>query len=95
VVQFFSEYANDVPQFRDYMSESTGIPFLISAMKTVAAGVMDSTESDLALWHVSETLAQLSDFDWCIPTLARLDLCSALVELLWYVHRDGHLNTQK
>jgi hypothetical protein len=81
-VHFFAEYANDFPRFRHYMSGSTGIPFLVQAIKSVEYRFFGLRDT---VWYVCETLADLSKMDWCIPTFACLDVCPTFVKLLMYV----------
>jgi hypothetical protein len=83
-VQFFARYGNDVPCFRHYMSESTGIAAIIREVKAVEAGTIDNSHWNSPVWYLCEVLAELSSFRWCIPVLMQLDLCLTLAKLLWY-----------
>jgi hypothetical protein len=85
VVHFFAEYANDCLKFRDYISGSTGIPFLVQAIKAVEDEPFGSNESQDVVWYICGILADLSNLDWCIPMLVCLDVCPTLVKLLMYV----------
>jgi hypothetical protein len=80
-VNFFAEFANDVPRFRHYISGSAGIPFLIKYIKAVD----DSRVIDVpnyVVWDLCEKLAELSAFRWCVPILLQQDICPTLVNLL-------------
>jgi len=89
-VQFFVEYANDMPRFRRYLSGKTGVPFLIRHLAAIAAGAIDTPYSHMAVWHVCEALSYASAIRWCILILVQLDdVCHTLVKLLRYALING------
>jgi hypothetical protein len=78
-VNFFAEFANDVPRFRHYISGSAGIPFIITSIKLIEDRVIDALGT---VWDLCEKLAELSCFYWCIPILLQHNICPTLVTLL-------------
>lgn len=70
-IQFFTAYANDVPTFRSYLSEPTGIPLLVQNIKTQDG-----------LREICTVLSVISSFDWCISVLIPLNICDVVVQTL-------------
>jgi hypothetical protein len=88
-VQFFAEYANDMPRFRHYLSGSTGMPFLIQHLAAIATGAIGVPYSHTAVWSICEVLSHSSVFRWCILVLAQIeDVCHTFVNLLRYALPD-------
>jgi hypothetical protein len=88
-VQFFAEYANDMPRFRHHLSGSAGIPFLIQHLAAIAAGAIGAPYSHTAVWSTCEALSYSSEFRWCILILAQMeDVCHTFVKLLRYALHD-------
>jgi len=88
-VQFFVEYANDMPRFRHYLSGKTGVPFLIRHLAAIAAGAIDAPYSHMAVWSTCEALSHSSVSRCYILVLAQIeDVCHTFVKLLRYVLPD-------
>lgn len=74
-LNFFAEYAHDLPVFRDYLMLPGGLPLLAANIKKLGPDVED----------LCTVLSAVSGFPWCLPPLADVELCHALVRLLMYV----------
>lgn len=83
VLNFFIQYANDVPEFRRYVIGQTGIVVLSERIKSTSDD--DETDRYSKLLHTVISVANLSCYSYCIPMLADWDLCPALVKELMCV----------
>jgi hypothetical protein len=77
---FSSALADNVPALRTHLSAPTGIQLLVENIK---AKVSDNgSASHPIVWTLCQIMGHLALLPWCISTLAQLNVCPTLVELL-------------
>jgi len=83
-MNFFVQYANDMPEFRSYIFGLTEIVLLSERIRNTD----DEMDRCSKLLPTMISIANLSCYPYCNPMLADWDLCSTLVKELMWVPSD-------
>lgn len=79
-IDFFTYYAEEMPEFRYHVLGPRGIPLLAQSFKVLA--VEPNGQGFIPVWRVSKVLCNASYLEWCVPVMAQLDLCPTMIALL-------------
>jgi hypothetical protein len=92
-MRFFTEYSNDVHEYRMHLLSPTGIPVMVQNIKSQHADIENTDRTKQDIQDLCLVFARVATFDWYLPILVQCDICPTIVSLLMYVALSIYLQS--